>query len=469
MEAGPAHGRVVFWPRPRQPTSSRRESNVTMSQNRLFQSLAFSLAAIAAGCSVEGLADEPMAKEESAIEIAGALPASSVPTVWNSFFSDAINWDSAPKYYTTIRYPDLNGDNRDDVCGRGYAGIWCALSDSSSSFASQSVWEPAFGDGNGWGTAEKYYGTIQYPDFDGDGLDDVCGRGELGIWCARSTGTSFTGNALREPNYSDANGWATSPKYYSTIRFPDLNGDGKADVCGRGGAGIWCALSNGTSFVGSSLWASAFSDANNWDEYQYYSTLEFPDVDGDGKADVCGRGSGGIWCARSNGTSFTGLAPWTSFFSDAGGWDAGPKYYGTIQFPDLNHDGKADVCGRGLAGIWCARSTGTGFTSPVLWTSFFSDGGGWDASPKFYSTIQFPDLDNDGQADVCGRGVAGLWCASSTGTSFTGVSLWNSAYSDANHWGDGPQYYGTIKFPDIDSDWNKEVCGRGIGGITCAK
>src|SRR5690606_8023468 len=137
-------------------------------------------------------------------------------------------------------------------------------------------------------------------------------------------------------------------EYYGTIAFPDVNGDGRADLCGRGAGGVWCATSTGGSFTNLSLWNSSFSDGNGWNTGpEYYETLQFPDVTGDGRADVCGRGAGGIWCAASTGSSFVDIALWNSSFSDANGWNAGPEYHGTLQFPDVNGDGKADVCGRG--------------------------------------------------------------------------------------------------------------------------
>ena len=49
-------------------------------------------------------------------------------------------------------------------------------------------------------------------------------------------------------NYSDPLGCNSDPSFWGTIRFPDVNGDGTADVCGRGGIGIVCGVSNGTSF-----------------------------------------------------------------------------------------------------------------------------------------------------------------------------------------------------------------------------
>ncbi|MEO8548810.1 MAG: VCBS repeat-containing protein, partial [Kofleriaceae bacterium] len=75
---------------------------------------------------------------------------------------------------------------------------------------------------------------------------------------------------------------------------------------------------------------------------------------------------------------------------------------------DLNGDGKADVCGRASTGLFCALSTGTSFGPVANWgANFFTDSGGWGA-PPYYSNIRYPDLDGDGKADVCGRGVAGF-------------------------------------------------------------
>src|ERR1044071_3894422 len=57
---------------------------------------------------------------------------------------------------------------------------------------------------------------------------------------------------------------------------------------------------------------------------------------------------------------------------------------------DLNGDGKADVCGRGAGGIHCARSVTSAFGTTTIWQSHFSDAAGWNSSPAYYSTIRFP-------------------------------------------------------------------------------
>ncbi len=50
-------------------------------------------------------------------------------------------------------------------------------------------------------------------------------------------------------------------KYSSTIQFGDINGDGKADVIGRSATGILAALSTGTGFANAQTWATLFTDA----------------------------------------------------------------------------------------------------------------------------------------------------------------------------------------------------------------
>jgi hypothetical protein len=379
---------------------------------------------------------------------------------WNTDFSDTNGWNQE-KYYSTIRFANVNNSGGADVCGRGGGGITCAVS-SGSSFKSTSVWNSSFSDANGWG-AVQYYSTIGFPQIDNSGGADVCGRGSGGINCAVSNGSSFTNTSVWNSSFSDANGW-NAEKYYSTIAYPEINNSGGADVCGRGSGGIYCATSNGSSFTSGAIWSTNFSDANGWGSAQHYKTIRFANVNGSGGADVCGRGTGGIYCGTSNGSSFTNVALWSGSFSDANGWTQ-VQYYSTIQFPDLNGDGKADVCARGNTGIVCGLSNGSSFGTIQTWSSTFSDGNGWNQA-QYYKTLSFPDIDRDGKADVCGRGSDGVYCAYSTGSSFVELRKYSTSPNNASGWGQ-PQYYATLAFANIDSDSPLELCGRGVSGILC--
>ena len=395
------------------------------------------------------------------------LSANNILTIWEGNFSDASLWNTNQAYWGTIRFPDINGDGKNDLCARGVDGIICAISDGST-FTGLSNWESSFSNDNGWLGDPAYWGTIHFPDVNGDGKADLCARGFYGILCAISNGSIFTGLDTWQGNFSDDNGWDTNPAFWGTIRFPDVNGDGRDDLCARGKDGILCATSDGSTFTGLGTWQGNFSDDSGWDTNPaYWGTIRFPDVNGDGKADLCARGKDGILCAISDGSTFTGLDTWQGNFSDDNGWDTNQAYWGTIRFPDVNGDGKADLCTRGFYGILCAISNGATFTGLDTWQGNFSDDNGWDTNPAYWGTIRFPDVNGDGRDDLCARGKNGILCATSDGATFTGLDTWQSNFSDDSGWDTNQAYWGTIRFPDVNGDGKADLCARGIDGIIC--
>ena len=118
-----------------------------------------------------------------------------------------------------------------------------------------------------------FYGPIrihaELADVDGDHHPDCCAVTPAGVLCTLWTGASF-GTPERwtvDSNFglSDKNSWFTTPAYYETIRFADINGDGRADICGRAADGVMCALSTGRSFARSTNWLStAMTDSDGW-------------------------------------------------------------------------------------------------------------------------------------------------------------------------------------------------------------
>jgi len=387
---------------------------------------------------------------------------------WDSYYTNGGLWLNANQG-STIQYADVNGDKKTDVCGRAANGIVCEISDGTT-FSGPQVWEGGYGDANGWGGADNMYETIRFPDLNGDGKADVCGRGPGGVYCGLSDGTKFVPSPAAWDNsfFTDANGW-TNPSFFKTLQFPDINGDGKADICGRQTAGIVCALSDGTKFGTPQVWETGYGDANGWGSADnMYRTIKFPDLNGDGKADICGRGPGGLYCGISDGTKFVPSAgTWDNgYFTDAGLWNQS-TYWFTIQYADLNGDKKADVCGRATNGMVCMLSQGDKFGPVAPWATGFSDGNGWNATPALWATVRLADVNGDGRADVCGRWAQGVSCAISIGTRFTFDAMWDTTFSDVNGWAAQDYYWGTIRFPDVNGDGKADICGRTQNGLLC--
>ena len=53
----------------------------------------------------------------------------------------------------------------------------------------------------------------------------------------------------------------------------------------------------------------------------------FVDLDGDQRADVCGRSPNGIVCSKSTGDAFGSASLWSDFFGDANGWRGHSAYW----------------------------------------------------------------------------------------------------------------------------------------------
>ncbi len=350
--------------------------------------------------------------------------------------SDDQGWDDVSNY-ATIRFADVNGDNRADICARGDSGIECWISKGNGEFESYGA--VAMSDADGYKDV-KYYSTIVFADINGDGKDDFCARFKEQFQCYLSNGNGFDSQPIGFNDMGNDVGWGDA-KYYSTIRVADVTGDGKADVCGRGIGGIRCWPSEGDSF-GEPFNGPEFSNNNGWGEEKYYSTIRLADINGDHKVDVCARDLGGLICYLSTGNGFGDSIRGPEWKDDAG-W-AELEHYSTFQFGDINGDGKDDVCMRGNDNFNCYFSNGTGFDEAFR-ISEFSNANGWDKVDKF-STIHLGDVNGDGRLDVCSRTADKVSCYVYNGSGLDHVEA--TSFSDAANWNKQP-YYSTFRFGGI--------------------
>ena len=62
----------------------------------------------------------------------------------------------------------------------------------------------------------------------------------MALGTARADKVAFSTTPIKDTTHTNASGW-TDAKYYESLQFADINGDGKAELCWRGASGIGCS------------------------------------------------------------------------------------------------------------------------------------------------------------------------------------------------------------------------------------
>lgn len=299
---------------------------------------------------------------------------------------------------SVIRMGDLDGDGYADVCGRQGDRLACWRSNGS-----------AFGE-IVLGPEMLTLTHLALVDVDGDAQLDVCTRDATGVTCHLGHGNGF-GGLVTLTALSDALGFADI-LHHGSLRFGDLNGDGRADVCARDAEGLGCWLSEGDHF-GDRLQGPRWSDAEGYDALSRWSTLRLADVDGDGRDDACIRAMDGFTCVLASERGFGESVRGPSMDD--------PSYersdvYATLRMADLTGDGLADVCVREPDGVRCWVSTGRDFDRRIEGPQL-SDADGWTAAAR-YRSLRLADVSGDGRADLCAIAADGLRCWLASGGGF---------------------------------------------------
>jgi hypothetical protein len=293
-------------------------------------------------------------------------------------WSDAAGWAQA-HFYETIQAADLDGDGRAELIGLGPSGleVW-GYDPTAGTWVNRKVENPLSEE---FWTTPWYYSTIQCADIDGDGQAELLARGPDGMRVWSLSGTSWR-PGVTNSFMQDSNNW-TNPSYYRTLQCADVNGDGSPELIGRDDNGLHAfRYDNGWSEIATPL--TALGTASGWALPQYYSTIQCADIDGDRTKEVVGRGPNGILAWKLVSGAWTSL-PAGPALSDADGWDS-PEYYTTIQFADLDGDLSEELVVRSSTGIR-AWSFGRASWTPLEIGPEWSDASGWN-EVQYYSTIR---------------------------------------------------------------------------------
>ncbi|MCB9585250.1 MAG: VCBS repeat-containing protein [Polyangiaceae bacterium] len=306
--------------------------------------------------------------------------------------SDAKGWGKT-EYFSAVRLADIDGDEKADLCARGKDGLACYPS-RGTSFGDARILT-ALSDAAGFDDVNRY-GTLRLGDVDGDGKSDVCAREAQGMACWLATDSGFV-ERIAGPGWSDEAGWSDWHNW-STIRLADVNGDGRSDLCARENEALRCYLFDGTGFT-ERLDGPALP-APLWDTRTALASIRMADLDGDGKSDVCVRSEQGLdcWLATDTGFDRRVLGP---ALAETDGW-ALPQNYRTLRLGDINGDNRADICGRSRDGIKCWPYEGGGFGWEVSGPQW-SDGAGWDL-PERYHSIRLSGVLGGGEVGTGGAG-----------------------------------------------------------------
>ena len=192
-------------------------------------------------------------------------------------------------YFRTINFADIDGDNAKEFIARSTLSMEVYKYNKDSDKWLKLEKGPLWSDANYW-SYPYYYETICVGDIDGDDAQELIGRWKNGIqvykynpssnlWIKLSSGGFWTDNENWKYHY-----------YYRTICVGDIDGDEVDELIGRGPMGIeiykyntiiqqWMKISNGQ------LW----SDKEGYKSPTYYKTIQLADVDNDNIMEIIGR------------------------------------------------------------------------------------------------------------------------------------------------------------------------------------
>ena len=267
-----------------------------------------------------------------------------------------------------------------------------------------------FSNGKCWGDDPNYYSTLQLAPIGRLGAKptmQLVGRGADGVELYRWNGSGWTKLATL-PDLSSAKGF-DAPEYYTTMLFREdlllVRGpSGMRAYAFNTSPGTWQLLADD----------GPFPDKEGWNKPEYYSTIQlfrglasiFAGFAGRGKDGVAvwafDRGSPDPWVRASPG----GAAP----LSDAEGF-AQPQYYRTMQFADIDGDGFDALLARRAGGMVIYRQAGTGgaWSAPISADEPALADNPWASDPSYYTAIKTARLDPASSArSLLARGPHGI-------------------------------------------------------------
>lgn len=206
-------------------------------------------------------------------------------------YSTAYGWRMSPGY--SLRFGHFDQSGLEGLLVRGWFGLQLFASDGTHLALRNS--SAQFTDSQGWGLAQH---VVRVGDIDGDGIDDVCGRGDAGVVCSRITATAIGAATVwtaASGKFTDADQWGADPQAASSFAMADIFGQGKKVPAGRKGSEVAFTGTDGTKFLDYRQLVDSFpldlAALTDWQSAPVY----FADLDGDGQEEPVWMLSTGLY------------------------------------------------------------------------------------------------------------------------------------------------------------------------------
>ena len=255
---------------------------------------------------------------------------------------------------------DVNGNGQNDVINFTESGVAVQFS-TDLGLTSPVIWARAYTEGiGGWDIINKHPVTLA--DVNGDGLADVVGFGGNQVYVSLSTGKEFLPLEVWVNGYGyNLNGGNWKLDRHLRL-LADVNGDGMSDIIGFKDDGVYVSLSTGSNFTEPQKWLNRYGYDQGWFTEKHHRLIG--DVNGDGQGDIVAFGNDGVYVSLSTGSSFLEPQTWINEFgSEINGWNMNSHNRFLV---DVNDDGKMDILSERDNLVYVSYSDGSRFLPPVV-------------------------------------------------------------------------------------------------------
>lgn len=308
----------------------------------------------------------------------------------------------------------------------------------------------AFGHDSGWRT-DKHIRTAV--DITGDGKADIVGFGDDGVWTSVALGNGhFAPAKFVLSAYGYNSGWrlGTHPRW---VR--DITSDGRADLVGIGTEGVYTAVGRGDgSFGDFRLALPRFGSAGR----PIPSAFDVGDVNLDGKADVYSISNGRVDIALASGSGSFAMPYLASTEFTADRFD-----FTHFKVVDIGGDKRPDILGVRRSPAVAPTSTlarANGTYGPSQTSTANPD-------QSANAIFQVADITGDGYGDAVRFGhdvntYTGRAVGAGTFTTFA-VGVSHFGYDNGNGYGTSTQPAPTLA--DITDDGRADIVGFSASGV----